>query len=227
MPDIALDPALSVYALVRRTLNQRTLVNHRRTMLIISHEIENVILLDKVRARLFSGFQRMSAFLPQVERYQRLAEQAESIYVFGVMDVTPPPIMRVTYVPLRPTDQLAREWFIVADAPEYFTTLATEEISPAGVQDMERRFEGIWSFDEDMVLILRDWLSSLVDAQPVSATDRDYARQIKTMSRTIGRLTGRITRALEQPDAAAQELQTVMTAQVEPEAERMAGKLGT
>ncbi len=219
MSNIAIDPAMSVYALVKRTLDQRTLINHRRTMLVISHEIENAILLDRVRARLFSGFQRMSRFVPQVERYQRIAARAESVYVFGVMDVEPPPIANVTYVPLKPSDQLAKEWFIVAEAQAYFTTLATEEVG-ADPTTGEAQFEGVWSFDEDMVDILHDWLTSLVGARPMTGDgSHNYQQQVKLMSSTMGRMTARMARALDsgkQPAYAPAEMHTAVQEQLVP-----------
>src|SRR5512141_156460 len=120
MPDISIDPGFSVYALIERTETERLLLNHRPTMFIASSTLEDSILIDKARARVFVGFQRMSRFVSQVERYQRLAQNAESVYVFGIMDAEPSPIFRVQYIPLKETDQLAKEWFLVADSQEYY-----------------------------------------------------------------------------------------------------------
>lgn len=214
----SIEPMHSVYALVEGATRDRMLVNHRRTMLVISHEIENTVLIDHVRARLFSGFQRMSRFLPQVARYQQLAAWAESIYVFGVMDVVPPPIANVTYVPLPPGVQLAREWFLVMQAEDYFTTLATEEIG-ANLQNGERRFRGLWSFDEAVVDILYEWLSNMVEARPMLWSGKhNYQRQVKRLSSTMGRLTARMAQLMEekQPTYIASEVQAAVQQQLLP-----------
>jgi DICT domain-containing protein len=198
VPDITIDPTLSVYQLAARSQEQRIVVNHRRTMLVISHEIENTIIKHQVRARVFSAFQWMSRFTPQVARYQRLAQFAEAVYVFGCMDTVPPPIANVHYIPLKQTDQLAKEWFLIADSPEYFTALATEEITPPRTPEEERQFQGIWTFDEDLVSIMQEWLTSLVDARPLLGTDkRNYQRQVKLMSDALAGLTARMARSTD------------------------------
>ncbi|MCC7447755.1 MAG: hypothetical protein IT324_10075 [Anaerolineae bacterium] len=231
MPNITLDPNLSVYGLVHRTKAQRTFLNHRRAMLIVSYEIENAIILDKARARVFAGFQRMSRFLPQVKRYQKLAQHAESVYVFGIMDVQPPPIAGVRYIPLKENFQLAKEWFLIADAPDYFSALATEEISTEGIPDDQRVFEGVWSFDEDMITILQEWLTSLVDARPLGdlSANRNYRRQISLMTDAMGRMTARLARAIDRPTPKVaetnQEVRTMMQENLAPSVEATQDKL--
>ncbi len=195
---IAIDPTLSVYALAARVADSSTMINHRRTMTLISYEIENAVLHDGARARIFSGFQRMSFFLPQVKRYQRLAQRAESIYVFGVPDVPLPNIPNVTYVTISPRDQFAREWFLVADAPDYASILATEELTNWDDPDDQRTFKGVWSFDDRIVSIVQEWLSSLVDARPLGEYKRDLRAQLVYMQRTTMRIASRLSKLSEQ-----------------------------
>lgn len=163
---IVIDPEFSVYHMVERVQRQRTHLNHRRTMSLISYEIENATLKDNSRSRIFSGFQVMSKFLPQIDRYTVLAEKAESVYVFGVPDVTPPPIKNITYVPLAATDQLAKEWFLVSRSQDFHSALATEEQTDLSMPDDERVFMGMWTFDVDLVQIVEEWLTGIVDATP-------------------------------------------------------------
>jgi DICT domain-containing protein len=185
--NIHVDPSLSVYGLVKRSKQHRTLMNNRRTMLDISREIENAVIMGQVRARLFAGFQKMSAFLPQVSRYQKLANYAESVYVFAYPDVPPPAITNVRYVPLSKDDQLTKEWFLIVEAQEYFSALSTEELGQQGI------FEGVWSFDEEMVTILQEWLTSMVDARPMGDLKghRNYRKQVSLMGDTLVRMTAR------------------------------------
>lgn len=103
------DPTFSVYHLIERIEQQSILLNHRRTMSLISYEIENATLIDHVSTRPFAGFQYFSKFLPQAKRYQRLAALSQSVYVFGVPDVEPPELPKVEYIRLTTTDQLAKE----------------------------------------------------------------------------------------------------------------------
>lgn len=192
---IAVEPHLSVYSLTKRITEKRQFIHHRRTMSLISREIENASILDHAHNRIFAGFQVFSKFLPQQKRYERLAAQAESVYVFGVPDVIPPPIAKVTYIQLEPHAQLAKEWFLVSYGASYMSTLATEEQSSIEMPDPERIFHGAWTFDEEMVDILNDWLTSAVGALPfhIEAEQRNYAKQVEIMSRTMGRMTQYLT----------------------------------
>ncbi|MCS6871236.1 MAG: hypothetical protein NZ571_07240 [Anaerolineae bacterium] len=211
---IAIDPTLSVYALAARVADSAAMINHRRTMTLISYEIENAVLHDGARARIFAGFQKMSFFLPQVKRYQRLAQRAESVYVFGVPDVPVPNIPNVTYVTISPRDQLAKEWFLLADAPDYASILATEELTTWDDPDHERVFKGVWSFDENIVTIVQEWLTSLVDARPLGERKRDPKAQLVYMQRTTMRIASRLVKLSEQrtPQAVetAKELEFAM-----------------
>lgn len=192
-----IDPQFSVYELVERVQKTSTVINHRRTMSLISYEIENTILIDGVRPRLFSAFQYMSKFLKQLPRYERMAKIAESIYVFGVPDVTPPAIPNIHYIHLSPTDRLAREWFIVTYSGDCYSALATEELTRITDPDHERRFKGIWTFNQNIVSILHDWLSSAVDAPPLLTSESVPSRQVDMMAATLRR----ITRRLDEPRA--------------------------
>ena len=192
---ITIDPQFSVFHLVDRVQLGNSVLNHRRTMSLVSYEIENATLTHGARNRIFAGFQVMSKFIPQIERYTSLAQRAESVYVFGVMDVQPPPLPHVTYVSLTQTDQLAKEWFLVSHGQDYFSALATEEVSHITDPDDQRVFKGLWTFDLSMVMILESWLTSAVDARPLQISDleHNFSQQIRLMAATLGRFTARLS----------------------------------
>lgn len=231
MHNTPIAPDLSVYALVERTTTERMLLNHRRTLLVASHEIENTVIIDKVRARVFAGFQRMSHFLPQVKRYRRLAENAELVYVFGIMDVEPPPIRNVHYIPLAEADQLAREWFLLIDLPDYYSILTTEEISKTDTPGDERVFWGVWSYNDDMITVIQEWLSNLVGARPLVNVParRNYRRQLGLMSNAMIRLSQLLMQSMVQPqpqsNVIAQEVKLMLEQYVDPGVRAATAKL--
>ena len=196
--NVNINPSASLYELVERTRQDTSLYNNRQAMLIISHEIEEAIILSEVRARVFSGFQRMSRFIPQVQRYRKLAHFAETIYVFGIMDVKPPSISRIRYVPLKEGDQLANEWFLVADSPNFYSVLATQETETQRDRSETPMFRGVWSFDEELIVILQSWLTDLVGALPLPdhAQTRDEKQHLSAMTNSLLRMTKRLTNAL-------------------------------
>lgn len=184
----------SVYRLTKRSLRDVSIINGRRTMNIISNEIENSTLIDGAQTVIFAAFQRFSKFKPQMKRYQQLAKQAKRIYVFGVPDVELPQIENIIYVPLKETDQLAKEWFLVSYGEDYFSALATEEITDFFDPDHTRKFKGAWSFDISMVSLIYDWLAQAVDMRHF-ANPREHAnhtRQAQLLSNIIGRLSIRV-----------------------------------
>ncbi|MEO8611056.1 MAG: DICT sensory domain-containing protein [Chloroflexota bacterium] len=212
---VSIDPAFSVYKLVNKLQNQNTILRHRQTMSEVSYEIENSTLVDEARTRVFAGFQRMSKFVPQIARYTEMAAQAESIYVFGVMDVELPSIPNITYVPLAPSDQLSKEWFLVSYGRDYASALATEEITHIDDPDQQRQFNGVWTFNLSLVSILEEWLTNTVDARTLGLTSEtmNHERRLKLIGRNLSRLIARSQRT--KPTIQA-ELDTTIKTEVEP-----------
>lgn len=212
--ELNIDPTLSVYHLTKRVQKQSTTLNHRRTMNIISYEIENATLLDGAHTRIFASFQRMSRFIPQVERYTRLAKKAEMIYVFGIPDVEVPQIENITYIPLTPDDQLAREWFIVSYGRNYATMLSTEEQSRFMDPDSRRVFRGLWTFQPALTAIVAEWLTRVVNGAPFdfNEDDHDHVQQHKFIESIKRRLDTRIARLADNPvmQNTTAELQTIV-----------------
>jgi class 3 adenylate cyclase/DICT domain-containing protein len=216
---IVIDPQFSVYRLVERVEAQGTLLRHRRTMSLVSYEIENATLVGGVQTRIFAGFQRFSKFLPQLARYEQIASQSESIYIFGIPDVQPPAIPNITYVPLSSDDQLANEWFVISYGHEYCSALATKEVTRIADPDGARLFKGVWTFDLEMVSILEDWLTNSVDARPLSFREEeiDYRRHIQLMSQSMGRIMTKLAPKDGQPDEILQgELRTALKEELNP-----------
>lgn len=220
MSEFNIDPTFSVYRLVQRN-NKNSVLNHRRTMSIISYEIENASLVDDASTVMFSSFQRMSKFLPQEARYRQLAQIAKHVYVFGVPDTELPEIENITYVPLKPNDQLAREWFLVSYGKDYFSALATEELTNIDDPDPERIFKGVWTFDLSLVSILHEWLSGLVGLrfEQRQSEDHDLNNQLKLMGNTIGRMAVRSLNNSKETDEVQDELRKLIETGVYPAVE--------
>jgi hypothetical protein len=80
--------------------------------------IENALLLRTHRGgRVYAGFQRLSRMEPVVDRYMRIADVSERVYVFGEPDWKPPRHPNLRAVKLGGGLRLTREWFVVADSP--------------------------------------------------------------------------------------------------------------
>ncbi|GAB4397229.1 MAG: hypothetical protein OHK0052_19280 [Anaerolineales bacterium] len=137
----------------------------------------------------------MSLFLPQVKRYTELARHTQHIWVFGLMDAIPPSIENITYVPLTEAHALYREWFIIADAPEFFSALVAQDLSGFAVSDPQRRFRGAWTFEDELVHTLQQNISKAIGVPPVQRSEmgaRDYRRHMATIAQSGSNLVDRL-----------------------------------
>jgi DICT domain-containing protein len=79
--------------------------------------IENALLLRTNRSgRIYAGFEKLSYLQPILDRYLRIADLSESVFLFGERDWKPPRHPNIRVIPLKPDFKLAREWFLIADS---------------------------------------------------------------------------------------------------------------
>ncbi len=128
--------------------------------------IENAVLLRTHRGgRLYAGFERLSRMEPVVDRYMRIADVSERVYVFGEPDWKPPrhPNMRVIELP--DATRLAREWFVVADSPALSVALVglDEEGLTSTPSPDERTISALKTHDPAVVRGLASAAESLID----------------------------------------------------------------
>lgn len=211
-----INPDFSVFQLVESVQSTATLMRHRRTMSLVSFEVENATLLDGARNRIFAGFQRMSKFLPQEQRYRELAGKGESVYVFGIPDAQLPAIANITYIPLQPDDTLSKEWFIVSNGSDYFSALATQELTDIDDADDRRMFKGVWTFEYAMVRQLYDTLNLAVGAAPIPDLRRNYVRQVTLISSSMRRLSNSLAKISRARPQIKTEVETVIEHELNP-----------
>ena len=70
MAEFNIDPNFSLYALLQRRLTADRLLSHRVTMSRMSYLIEESTRQDHEANIVFSGFQYLSKFMPQIKRYR-------------------------------------------------------------------------------------------------------------------------------------------------------------
>ncbi|HST51601.1 MAG TPA: DICT sensory domain-containing protein [Pyrinomonadaceae bacterium] len=127
--------------------------------------IENALLLRTHRGgRVYVGFERLSNMEPIVDRYMRIADISERVYVFGEPDWKPPRHPNLRVIHLREDLRLAREWFVVADSPSLQAALVgfDEEGFTRPVLE-ERTFNALKTHDPALVSRLAAAAESLID----------------------------------------------------------------
>jgi DICT domain-containing protein len=106
-----------IASLSRRDFVEReSFVFHTTTASIeyASLMIENAVLLRTNRAgRVYAGVEKLSALQPIIDRYMRMADVSESVYLFGQDDWRPPRHPNIRLIALKEDFRLVREWFVI------------------------------------------------------------------------------------------------------------------
>jgi DICT domain-containing protein len=142
-------PEESIFAGLRR--RRPDLVPYllpKRTLIALSHAIEDECASRAERPVLFGSFQRERFYRDAEARWRELARTAQLAVVFADFAERRDPEGAPVEVPIDRSDPLGREWSLVCDAPEYAACLSAWE--PPGqdrTRDRERRLETIWSVE--------------------------------------------------------------------------------
>jgi DICT domain-containing protein len=131
----------------------------------VSLLIENALLLRTHReGRVYAGFEKLSRMEYVADRFLRISDVSERVYIFGVSDWKPPRHPNMGVVKLKPGTKLAREWFVIAHSNKYNAALVAldEDGFDAPVLD-ERNFRSFKSTDPAIVARLAAAAEDLID----------------------------------------------------------------
>jgi signal transduction histidine kinase len=160
---LAVSSEFALFPRAQEAHGQSLFIHQRHAMEVISHEIELHTAQSSSRSILFAGFQRLSRFTPQIDRYERLAQQGHQIYIFGVQDAESLSIPGVEFIFLSERHALAREWFVISISQHYFSALVSEELVQftqvsGDFFPGKKLYQGIWTFSEGTVTDLVNML---------------------------------------------------------------------
>jgi DICT domain-containing protein len=131
----------------------------------VSLLIENKLLLKTNRTgRVYAGFEKLSRMEPVAERYLRIADLSERVYIFGEADWQPPRHPNMRLIEVGDASPLAREWFVIAESSTFRVALIAvdEEGFDAPVLET-RQFRAIKSSDPAVVTQLSAFAEGLID----------------------------------------------------------------
>jgi DICT domain-containing protein len=131
----------------------------------VSLLIENALLLRTNReGRVYAGFEKLSRMEYVADRFLRIADLSERVYVFGVPDWKPPSHPNLRVVKLKPDMQLAREWLVIAHSQTYTAAFVAvdEDGFDTPVLD-ERNFRSFKSTDPAIVARISAAAEDLID----------------------------------------------------------------
>ena len=166
----------SIYAAVAGTDHgARPQVLRKATLIALSRAIEHELLARAAAPVLFAAFQRERFYRALEPRYRRMARYADAATVFADFPALRRPSDAPVEVPIAEGAALANEWAVIVDAPGYAACLLAWEqpgaIEPEGPEDLDRRFEAIWTIDPRATRRAAQAAARLAgDADPVYGT---------------------------------------------------------
>ncbi len=131
----------------------------------ISLLIENAVLLRTNRAgRVYAGFEKLSRMEAIVDRYLRMADVSERVYIFGEADWKPPRHPNMRPIPVADGSHLSREWFIIVNSPTQLVALVAYDRDGFDTPFLEARwFDAIKTNDPKIIEPLVQAAENLVD----------------------------------------------------------------
>lgn len=173
--DSRLEDLGNVAIVSRRTFDERATFRFRAKVPCLEYVsllIENALLLRTHReGRVYAGFEKLSRMEYVTDRFLRISDVSERVYVFGVPDWKPPRHPNMGVVNLKPDTTLAREWFVIAHSNKYNAALVAidEDGFDAPVLD-ERNFRSFKSTDPAIVARLAAAAEDLIDQTAKTAS---------------------------------------------------------
>ncbi len=170
----------------------------KRTLVGLSHAIEDECSVNAQRAMLFASFQRERFYRLAEERWRDLAAPAERAIVLADFDSVRTRSGAPTEVPVALADPIGREWAVICDAPGFAALLAGwERPGQDGVRDSDRAFETIWSVEPELVRQAARLACSIAErAAPdaVAGVGERLDERVGAQSPRIGTLTNLASR---------------------------------
>ena len=115
--------------------------------------------------QMFVNLQTFANFAGRLERYRRIDELNNTVYVYGSDRPEVWPFQRIRPVRVTHHDSLNRTWFVVYDNPEVsYALVATGKRVPGGPRK-HIEFRGFWTTRPSVTHSVRDYLLRVVNVQ--------------------------------------------------------------
>lgn len=147
-------------------------LHSRQMMLTLSYAIEDLAAASGPQTVLIATFQRLSLYRPQIARYANLAPQIAQVFVLGLPDISPPPIPKVTVLPIEASWPLTQEWAVIACGPTCSAALISRDTEGFRPDRRSLRFAGRWTTDRREVTgVIRRFYATLGQSPPLVQPD--------------------------------------------------------
>jgi DICT domain-containing protein/signal transduction histidine kinase len=166
----------------------RSQIYFKPSLTALSHAMEDQVLAGSDRPLVIANFQRERFYRQEANRYLRISERTDQVYVLAAPETDfKHQSDHYETIAFEPTDGLAQEWHLVVLGPAYASCLICRERQGASTDkempallglDQARRFEGIWTFDREVVSTATELLlNRILDYRPELAEKVALARK--------------------------------------------------
>jgi len=126
--------------------------------------IENAIVLRTNRSgRVYAGVEKLSALQPIIDRYMRIADISEFVYLFGQDDWKPPRHPNIRLITLNEDFRLTREWFVITHSKSLSSALiAFDEAGPDTLPE-QIRYWALKTSNPNLVSKLANVVEGVID----------------------------------------------------------------
>jgi DICT domain-containing protein len=138
----------------------------KSSLTALSHAMEDQVLANQDAPLVIASFQRERYYRQEAHRYLRISGQSDQVYVLAAPE-TEFCHSSADYetIAFEPTDPLAQEWHLVVLGQTYAGCIVCREVKPDARkklpelhEDQSRRFEGLWTFDRQVVFKVAELL---------------------------------------------------------------------
>ena len=175
--------------LITEYKNLRPQIYFKSSLIALARATQDLALADDDRCLVIANFQQEKFFRQQERRFRQMAEKSNHVYILGVPESESRfAIDNSGYetVSIKPTDTLAGERYLVIIGKNYAACLAIrDKLSVKDLKDVGswiehgERFEGIWTFNRDIVYTAADWLLGIiVNYRPELLSKTEQARKL-------------------------------------------------
>ena len=144
--------------------NLQTQIYFKSSLTALSHAMEDQVLATPDPPLVIASFQQERFYRQEAHRYRRLGKKSNHIYIFSAMDTCfQENEQTCTTINFDSEDPLAQEWHLVVIGQTFSSCLICQECSSGENQqllnlDSARRFEGIWTFDDQVTSMVGNLL---------------------------------------------------------------------
>ena len=151
----------------------RTQIYFKSSLTALSHAMEDQVLATSDPPLVIASFQQERFYRQEAHRYRRLGKKSSHIYIFSAPDTSfSENEQTCTTINFEPEDVLAQEWHLAVIGKTFSSCLVCRECpqnetQPAIALDSARRFEGIWTFDDQVTQVATSLLlDKVLDYRP-------------------------------------------------------------